>query len=306
MESPRHEDAVLSSITEIVSTLLPRPGEVYIGDDAAVLNDFAGQVIVSTDVCVAGVHLDTTIFSVEDLGFKAVTSALSDIAAMGARSRAIVLGVSAPPGTDLESLHRGAALAATMCDTPIVGGDMTTAPQLSVAVTVLGECPFDDAVTRDGARPGDAIFVSGPLGAAAAGLRLARTGTAMSDDAVMAQRRPMPRLREGQIYRMAGVTSMMDLSDGLGIDLHRLADASNVGFTLDEVPVAPQATWEEALSGGEDYELLCTTSDVDGLMRACAEQGIGMPLRIGTVVADANVRTLEDQVFARRGWQHEL
>jgi len=73
MESPRHEDAVLSSITEIVSTLLPRPGEVYIGDDAAVLNDFAGQVIVSTDVCVAGVHLDTTIFSVEDLGFKAVT-----------------------------------------------------------------------------------------------------------------------------------------------------------------------------------------------------------------------------------------
>jgi len=305
-EFSNHEDDIIRGIAEIVSTLAPSAGETFIGDDAAVLGPFAGNVVVSTDVCVYGVHLDATLFSLEDLGFKAVTSALSDLAAMGARPRGITLGVTAPAGTDLDQMHRGAALAATWCDVPIVGGDLTTGLDVSIAVTVLGECPNADGVLRSTARVGDGIFVSGPLGAASAGLRLARAGVGMDNVCVMAQRRPWPRLREGVVYRAAGVNAMMDLSDGLGLDLHRMANASGVGFALDHIPVAEGATLEEALGGGEDYELLLTTSDEGALRYACQAKGIGQPLRIGVVVASPDVRTFEGRPLGREGWGHQL
>jgi len=106
--------------------------------------------------------------------------------------------------------------------------------------------------------------------------------------------------------RGAGVHAMMDLSDGLGLDLHRLADASGVGFELSDVPVADGANFDEAISGGEDYELLIATDDVARLRLVFVDRGLRAPLAIGTVVKDRATRTLRGEAFERRGWQHQL
>jgi len=102
------------------------------------------------------------------------------------------------------------------------------------------------------------------------------------------------------------VHAMMDLSDGLGIDLHRFCDASGVGFALDEVPVAEGATIDEAISGGEDYELLMATDDPARLRLVFLDRGLRAPLRIGVVVPDVATRTWRGEEFERRGWQHQL
>ena len=99
---------------------------------------------------------------------------------------------------------------------------------------------------------------------------------------------------------------MMDLSDGLGLDLHRLADASGVGFVLDRIPVAEGATFEEAVSGGEDYELLIVTPNVERLRMIFADRGLRQPVLIGWTTQDVSERTLGGESFERRGWQHQL
>ena len=276
------------------------------GDDAAVLAPFVGQALISTDVAVLGVHLDGSLFPLEDLGFKAVSSAVSDLAAMGGRPRGAVIAVTSPPGTDLEELHRGISDAAVITSCPIVGGDLTRGHDISVAVTVFGECPGKGAVLRSGARAGEAILVTGPLGRASAGLRRRRAGAELQDELVVAHRRPWPRLAEGVAARGAGVSAMMDLSDGLGLDLHRLADASNVGFALDYIPVADGARDDEALCGGEDYELLMVTSNVERLRMIFTDRGLRQPLVIGRTVHDVSERTLGGQVFERVGFEHQL
>ena len=276
------------------------------GDDAAVLAPIVGEALVSTDIAVLGVHLDPALFPLEDLGFKAVASAVSDLAAMGGRPRAAVVAVSAPPGTDLEELHRGIADAAAVTDCPIVGGDLTQAHDVSVAVTVLGETPGRGSVLRSGAQPGDTIFVTGPLGRSAAGLRRRQAGAPLDDPLVVAHRRPWPRLAEGIAARHASVNAMMDLSDGLGLDLNRLADASRVGFELHTVPVADGASRDEAIGGGEDYELVITTKDPERLRAIFYSRGLREPLAIGVVVRDTSVRTLQGEQLERRGWQHTL
>jgi thiamine-monophosphate kinase len=305
-EHLRREDDVLERIAAIVARRTVPPGEVHLGDDAAVLAPFAGQTLISTDVAVLGVHLDAALFPLEDLGFKAVAAAVSDLAAMGARPRAAVAAVSSPPGTDLEELHRGIADAATITNCPIVGGDLTRSNDVAVAVTVMGECPDRGAVLRSGAKAGDEILVTGPLGRSAAGLRRRREGAPLNDELVVAHRRPWPRIDEGIAARNAGVHAMMDLSDGLGIDLHRLADASRVGFELSQVPTAAGATLEEATSGGEDYELLIVTNDPARLRMIFLDRGLRPPITIGTIKADPLVRRCAGEEFERRGWQHQL
>ena len=305
-ESTRGEDEIIKRIAAILGRgPIPR-GERHIGDDAAVLTPFVGQALISTDVAVLGVHLDGSLFPLEDLGFKAVAAAVSDLAAMGGRPKGAVIAVSSPPGTDLEELHRGIGDAAVITGCPIVGGDLTSSRDVSVAVTVLGECPGKDAVLRSGARPGEKILVTGPLGRSAAGLRRRRAGASLTDELVVAHRRPWPRLAEGIAARGAGASAMMDLSDGLGLDLHRLADASHVGFVLDHVPVAEGATEEEAIGGGEDYELLIVTPNVERLRMIFADRGLRQPIQIGWTVENVTERTLRDAPFERRGWQHQF
>jgi thiamine-monophosphate kinase len=305
-EQSRHEDDVLERIAKIVAPDAIPVGERHGGDDAAVLSPFVGEAIVSTDVTVLGVHLDGELFPLSDLGYKAVATAVSDLAAMGARPRGLVVAVTAPPGTDLESLHHGIAEAAAQTNCPVVGGDLSRANDVAVTVTVFGECPGRGAVLRSGAKEGDELLVTGPLGRAAAGLRLRRAGAELSDELVLAHRRPWPLLSEGMAARGAHVHAMMDLSDGLGLDLHRLADASNVGFELAELPVAEGATFEEALSGGEDYELLIATNDPGRLRLMFLDRGLRAPLTLGVVVADRWRRTLAGEPFPRRGFEHQL
>ena len=305
-ERSQREDDVLERIAKIVTPERTPAGETHVGDDAAVLLPFVGQAIISTDVAVLGVHLDATLFPLEDLGYKAVMAALSDLAAMGARPRGLVVAVSAPPGTDLEALHRGVADAAALASTPGVGGDLSRGGDVTVAVTVFGECPGRGAVLRSGAQPGDEILVTAPLGRAAAGLRRRRAGAELTDELVVAHRRPWPRLREGTAARGAHVHAMMDLSDGIGLDLHRMADASDVGFALTGLPVANGATLDEAISGGEDYELVIATNDPGRLRLLYLDRGLEAPITIGRVVEDPAVRTLEGEPFERRGFEHNL
>ena len=305
-EAARVEDDIIKRIAAILGRGPVPRGERHIGDDAAVLAPFVGQALISTDVAVLGVHLDESLFPLEDLGFKAMASAVSDLAAMGGRTKGAVIAVSSPPGTDLEELHRGIADAAVITSCPVVGGDLTRGRDVSVAVTVFGECPGKGAVLRSGAGPGEKILVTGPLGRSAAGLRRRRGGAPLTDELVVAHRRPWPRLAEGVAARAAGVNAMMDLSDGLGLDLNRLADASGVGFDLDELPVAEGATHEEAISGGEDYELLMVTSDLERLRMIFADRGLRQPVVIGRTLEDVTTRTLRGVSFDRRGWQHQL
>ena len=305
-EHPRQEDDILERIVSIVGRHDTPKGERHIGDDAAVLAPFVGEALVSTDVAVLGVHLDEALFPLEDLGFKAVAAAVSDLAAMGGRPRGAVVAVCSPPGTDLEELHRGIADAAAVTGCPIVGGDLARSKDVSVTVAVFCECPGRGAVLRSGAKDGDVILVTGPLGRSSAGLRRRREGAGLEDELVVAHRRPWPRLAEGVAARNAGVSAMMDLSDGLGLDLHRLCDASDVGFELDHVPIAAGATNEEAVSGGEDYELLMTSSNPDRLRLIFLDRGLRAPLPIGRVVKDPTMRTLRGQQLERRGFQHLL
>jgi thiamine-monophosphate kinase len=302
----RREDDVIERIAQIVGQRHIPKGERHIGDDAAVLAPLVGQAVISTDVAVLDVHLDSQYFPLEDLGFKAVAAAVSDLAAMGARVRGAVIAVTAPEGTDLEELHRGIADASILTNCPIVGGDLAQGRDVAVAVTVVGDCPGRGAIYRSGAKPGDELLVTGALGRSAAGLRRRRAGAPLSDELVVAHRRPWPRLAEGLAARGAGVHAMMDLSDGLGLDLHRLADASGVGFELTDVPVADGASVEEAIGGGEDYELLIATDDAARLRLVFQDRGLRAPLTIGTVVADEATRTLRGLAFEPRGWQHQL
>jgi thiamine-monophosphate kinase len=321
---------------------------VWIGDDAAVLGTTQGRLVLTTDLAVAGVHADLEVIGLDDLGWRAFAAAVSDVAAMGARPLGAVVGVAGPSSTDLDLLYDGIAASSEAHGCPVVGGDLSNATELVVAVTVAGQVEGEPGpVLRSGARPGDSLYVTGALGAAAAGLRAlqARSGhlgtpsdigappgsgsgsrggdsrdgvagagaagagaganeVAGEVDAEMAHRRPRARLAEGETARLARATAMIDISDGLLADLGHVADASGVGFRLDEVPVSPGATIDDALGGGEDYELVVAVADAEHLLAAFAAAGLRPPILIGACTADPAERTLAGTPVPALGWQH--
>ncbi len=291
---------------------LPGPpvGEVWIGDDAAVLGARPGKLLVTTDLSVVGVHADLALIGLDDLGWRALAASVSDVAAMGGRPDGAVVAVAGPPDTDLDLLYDGISASSDAHGCPVVGGDLSNSSELVVAVTVTGHVDGEPGpVLRSGARAGDVLFVTGPLGAAAAGLRLLRSterrpGSGEGDALELAHRRPRARLAEGETARLAGARAMIDISDGLLADLGHVADASGVGYRLDEVPVAAGATLEEALGGGEDYELVMATADPTLLAAAFAEAGLRPPILIGACTADTAQRTLAGEPAPSLGWQH--
>jgi thiamine-monophosphate kinase len=281
-------------------------------DDAAVLDLSvfgSGSFLASVDSVVDGVHVDLSLCSPGDVGWKALMGALSDLAAMGATPLAALVALCVPGGSGEGELTlgvmAGVAEASVAAGCPVVGGDVSESEVLTVAVTVLGTVPGGEApVSRAGARPHDVLLLTGPCGGSAAGLRQLRSGTGSG----VAYRRPLARLREGRVARVGGAHAMIDVSDGLALDLHRLADASGVGFRLDEVPAASGATLDEALGGGEDYELLVAVggTDADALIGAFEQEGLRLPARVGTTAPDSALRLFGDGPLERLGWQHRL
>lgn len=293
----------------------PDSSQTWIGDDAAVLpGPSGGHTLLAADTAVAGVHADLTLTGLDDLGWKAMTAALSDLAAMGGEPGYSIVTVAAPPGTDLDLLYEGLASAASAFGCPIVGGDLTGAKVLVVTVTVMGGCD-GDPVLRSGARSGDSIWVSGPLGAAAAGLRWLRSqaaGEAVAapyEDGVRrglidAHARPKPEFAAGRAARLGGARAMIDVSDGLAADIGHIAEASGVGIELDSVPVATGAAIDEAMNGGDDYVLLFCAPDPNRIDAAFHE--LRPPLRVGRCTANRTQMTLSGQPFAPGGWEHQF
>jgi thiamine-monophosphate kinase len=185
---------------------------------------------------------------------------------------------------------------------------------VSIVVSVTGEVGPGRAVRRRGARPGDRIVVTGSLGGAAAGLRLASQRSWSEDerDALRRSVRPVPRVGEAAILSAHGVTAMMDVSDGLALDLSRLCRASEVGARIEiaRVPVHPAATQGEALGGGEDYELLATLPGPDAAegARTDLREGFGVSLsEIGVIIEEGLIAVDEDgteRTLAMEGWDH--
>jgi thiamine-monophosphate kinase len=287
-------------------------GETWIGDDAAVLRPPAGWMVLTTDVVVAGVHGDLALMGVDDLGWRAMVASVSDVAAMGARPGHAVVAVAAGGDADVEGLYEGIAAASEEYDCPVVGGDLSgvagpgTAATLVVSVAMTGEvAEAPPPVRRGEARAGHTLFVTGPLGASAAGLRALRAGQGegpLGD----AYRRPRARVAEGDAARRAGASAMVDVSDGLAGDLARLATASGVGFELTELPVAAGAEQEDAVGGGEDFELVIATGRPDVLADHFAACGLRPPLAIGACVTDPARRTLLGHPLPAGGWEHVL
>ncbi|MHB8220109.1 MAG: thiamine-phosphate kinase [Acidimicrobiales bacterium] len=317
-DAPGFEDAVAARVAGALGAASgpAPPGQIWIGDDAAVLDPSPGRLVLATDAVVEGVHVDLGLVSPSDAGWKAMAAALSDIGAMGARPRHALVALGAPPGTDVDAVMAGVAEASVEWRCPVVGGDLSAAPVLVISVAVAGVLDGDGPpVPRGGARPGDELFVTGPLGSSAAGLGALKVGAAdmrpvaagrRDASVVRAHRRPRARLAEGVTARAAGATAMIDVSDGLALDLHRLADASGVGFALQGVPVADGATADQALGGGEDYELVIATADAPALEAAFASAGLRPPIGIGRCVGDPAHRTLDGEPLARLGWQHRF
>lgn len=285
-----------------------------IGDDAAVVETPPGVIVMCADASVAGVHADLALVGVDDFGWKALVTALSDVAAMGARPCYALVTVSGPLASiDFDRLYDGLLAAASAYGCQVVGGDLTGGSELVVSVAVVGavEDTPGSPVRRSGAGAGDVLFVTGPLGAAAGGLMVRRKGlSGEAPDLALAHRRPRPRLAEGETARRAGATAMIDISDGLASELVHLSEESGVGVAVHRVPVAvglarycddPEAV---ALGGGEDYELLFAAPDAAAVEEAFAAAGLVAPLRIGVCTGDPGERRLRDGPLPEVGWEH--
>jgi thiamine-monophosphate kinase len=258
--------AELDLIELIRSALADRSGGRVLrwtGDDAAVVRA-RPLAITSIDTVVEGVHFSLSTHSPADVGWKALATALSDLAAMGVEPGEAYVSLVLPTGFDSgEEMVRGMEALAGETATTIAGGDVVRGPALAVTVAVVGWADHEDEqVGRDGARPGDLVGVTGSLGGSEAGRLLLEQARPEPMELVQRHLRPRPRLAEGRALARAGVSAMIDVSDGLATDAAHLARASGLGLTLRlaDVPCATGVEPRAAASGGDDYELLFTIS----------------------------------------------
>ena len=327
------EDELLATLRRVFSG--DHPGvRLGIGDDAAVVDTREGQAVLTADILVEGVHYDRTLISPRDLGAKAIVVNVSDVAAMGASPRFALLSVALPPDADaawVVELEGGVRAACDEYALTMVGGDLSSGPVAVVSVAVMGEVAPGRYVTRSGARPGDRVVVTGTLGASAGGLALARASGSAARRALLsaagrslmeAHVRPVARVGEGRTLAVSGATAMMDVSDGLAIDLGRICAASGVGARLRtaDVPVAPELIevreilgvdpLELALGGGEDYELLATLPAARVAEAAAAlDERFGCRLtEIGEIMDGDGLTAVEadgrDRPLEAKGWDH--
>jgi thiamine-monophosphate kinase len=294
---------------------------VGIGDDAALVRA-NGPLLLTTDVLVEDEDFRLTDHPARLLGRKALNVNLSDVAAMGGRPLHALVGLALPGATDADWLRQfmaGFRSAAREAGVALVGGDLSGAEKVMIAVTVTGRAPFP--VKRSGARPGDAIYVSGTLGDAAGGLRLVEKGGSRGvvrtvRPLLMAFLDPSPRLELGALLGERRLASaMIDLSDGLSVDLAHICRESRVGAVVEAERVPISAALDclardplaMALDGGEDYELLFTvrparTAAVEALAakHRLTRIGVVKPGRTLTLVGPGKKR----RPLRARGFEH--
>jgi thiamine-monophosphate kinase len=333
-------------VIELVRSLVPSSPswvQIGIGDDAAVVEPERNRLeVLTTDVVIEGVHFDRAFCDPASIGHKALAVNLSDLAAMGAAPRAALLSLGLPgslPFADLEVMLRALVDLAARHKVTLIGGNVARSPgPLFLDVTVTGTVKRRRVLTRHGGRVGDALYVTGSLGAAAAGLAWLRRnveGVAAATvgaseavkEAVERFLRPQPRMRFGMIAgRTRAASACMDLSDGLADAVRQLARASGTGAVIEAeaLPVhpgaaeilsgesklseqaaspqaAPAAALKAALSGGEDYELLLAVSRRSMRRFLAVQRLTGLPVtRIGTLTAGA------DLVLRREGVDEPL
>ncbi|OBB34979.1 thiamine-phosphate kinase [Mycobacterium sp. 852002-51961_SCH5331710] len=247
------------------------------GDDAAVLFAPDGRTVVSTDMLVAGRHFRLDWSTPNDVGRKSIAQNAADIEAMGARPTAFVAAFGAPSDTPAEqvlALADGMWQEAESMGAGIAGGDLVSAPQWVISVTVLGDLEGREPVRRGGAGPGDVIAVAGDLGRSAAGFTLWRNGLERFDELRRRHVAPRPPYGQGRVAAESGATAMTDVSDGLLADLGHIAEASGVGIDLSTAALAADHealagaaeavgadAWSWILGGGEDHALVATFPD---------------------------------------------
>jgi thiamine-monophosphate kinase len=318
------------------------------GDDAAILAPSGDrEIVVSTDAWVDGVHFSRDYLAPDEIGHRAMAGTLSDLAAMGAAGAAAFVDVHAPPDTTVNFLrlvYLGMDRVADACGVAIAGGDTVRGP-LAFDITVVGTVEAGRAVRRDGGRPGDVVCVSGQLGGAETGRRLLAGESghelppALRAEAEAAHRTPRPRFdvvrllgtlarrtvdleRKREVVEPVRPTAMIDVSDGLAIDLLRICEASGTGCRLEErkIPVSRAARrlarlegrreTEAAMGGGEDFELLFAipAADLDVLEEAARLASVAITA-IGALTHrdDGLVLVREDgaeETLAPAGWDH--
>jgi thiamine-monophosphate kinase len=310
---------------------LPAPPASLIipaGDDAAVVEPERGELqVITTDALVEGIHFDRRFSSLADIGYKAIAVNVSDVAAMGATPSFVLLSLMLPGGTSFEHLDAildGVLEMAAVAKVTVAGGNVTRSPApLIIDVTAIGHVRRRRVLTRGGGRPGDAIYVTGTVGGAAAGLAWLRQNAGdpasgalrePSDPllavAVGRHRRPQPRLRMGAVLGRARVASAcMDLSDGLADAVRQVAEASGTGAIIDATLLPLDAgarAWfaardgdaiDAALTGGDDYELLFTLpGKTSRRLRSVESVADGVPItRIGELTRDTDLIVLRDR-----------
>jgi thiamine-monophosphate kinase len=303
-----------------------------IGDDCALLRVKPGEEIaITTDLSIDGRHFEILTHPPEAIGHRTIARGLSDLAAMGARPIAAFLSLGLPARltvsrgkgrTWIERFYDGLLSVAEANETPLAGGDLAATPLAVADIVLVGTVAKGRALLRCGAGPGDSIYVTGALGGAAVGFRqLTAIARKQSGRQVRIPKRleallrphlyPQPRIPQGLWLRSRGIaTAGIDISDGLSTDVAHLCEESGVAAELEAaaIPIAPGATLEEALHGGEDYELLFTAGPgarVPRRLRGVSVSRIGriMPRRTGSPMVA--LRT-QDQVQALmpQGWEH--
>ena len=309
----------------------PRGAVVGIGDDAAVLDTGGPRLVLATiDIQVEGRHFVKERTTARELGRRTAAINLSDIGAMGGEPRWALVSLALPPDLDVgwvDDLYAGLTEELGGYGAAVIGGNLSSSDSIVLDLALLGEVERGRVLTRGGARPGDAVFVTGSLGASAAG----RAALDMALDAsypataacIRAHLTPTPRVREGAAIAATGLaTAMLDLSDGLSSDIGHLCDQSGVGVALNigALPISAQAravaSWlklrplELAVAGGEDYELLFTAPPEAEAALVAAVRAVSSTLVtcIGLILPAADGRWLSDglasQPLTAGGWDH--
>ncbi len=312
------ELSIIQSIRRRAGRATPQGARIRlgIGDDAAVLDPLprGQELLVTTDLLIEGSHFRRERHPARALGHKTLARGLSDIAAMGGQPLYALLSLCLPPWAGekwRKQFFAGLFNLARRAGVALVGGDLAAGGRFAADIVVLGSAARGQVLRRSKARPGDLIYVSGRLGGSALGLKRLRPATfSLADPAVRRHLYPTPRLALGRfLAEKLHVQAAMDLSDGLSLDLFRMAAESRVGAEIwaEALPVFPGANRHQALHGGEDYELLFTL----GSGRQVPQSFEGIPLTaIGVVTPDRRLSLIGARGRRSRlpvgGFQHKL